>query len=140
MKPDPCYSPQSYETAGVLLGITRRSRYPVLVTGLTVAGNSGLTLVLKTTLARPRPPRGGALTPAAGYAFPSGVLWLAIVITGSTVIRNPGVTARKQGPTALPARTGPALPGGQQDGRNGDGGMRRGVSKDSVSSRMGGSP
>ena len=51
-----------------------------------------------------------------GWVF--GVLWLAIVITGSTVIRNPRVTARKPGPTAL-ARTGPALPGGQQDGRNG---------------------
>ena len=40
-------------TAGVLLGITWRSWYPVLVTGVTVAGNSGLTLVLKMTLARP---------------------------------------------------------------------------------------
>jgi undecaprenyl-diphosphatase len=167
-------------TVGVLLGITWRSWYPVLVTGVTVAGNSGLTMVLKMTVARPRPPRGGALTSAAGYAFPSGhaataaaafgilaylcvgpirswaarvavwaaaamlttlvgisriylgvhwttdvlggwafgVLWLAIVITGSTAIRSPKMTARKPRPVPPPDRTAPALPGGQQGDRN----------------------
>ena len=58
--------------AGVVLGIIWRSRWPVLVAGVTVAGNGVLTLALKQAVARPRPPLSGALAAADGYAFPSG--------------------------------------------------------------------
>jgi undecaprenyl-diphosphatase len=58
--------------AGVVLGIIWGGRGPVLVAVMTVAGNGVLTLVLKQAVARPRPPLGGALAAADGYAFPSG--------------------------------------------------------------------
>ncbi len=57
--------------AGLLLGATRRSWFPVLIVGVTLAGSGGLTLVLKAALSRPRPPLRDALAPADGYAFPS---------------------------------------------------------------------
>jgi membrane-associated phospholipid phosphatase len=58
--------------AGVVLGIIWRSRRPVLVAGMIVAGNGVLTLALKQAVARARPPLSGALATADGYAFPSG--------------------------------------------------------------------
>ncbi len=58
--------------AGVVLGIIWRSRAAVLVAGVTVVGNGVLTLALKQAVARPRPPLGGGLAAADGYAFPSG--------------------------------------------------------------------
>jgi membrane-associated phospholipid phosphatase len=57
---------------GVVLGIIWRSRGPVLVASVAVAGNGVLTLALKEAVARPRPPLSGALAAADGYAFPSG--------------------------------------------------------------------
>jgi undecaprenyl-diphosphatase len=57
---------------GLVLGIIWRSRGPVLVAGVTVAGNGVLTLTLKQAVARPRPLLSGALAAADGYAFPSG--------------------------------------------------------------------
>jgi len=56
---------------GVVLGIAWRRWAPVLVTGVTVAGNSALTMTLKETVGRSRPPLSGALAAADGYAFPS---------------------------------------------------------------------
>jgi undecaprenyl-diphosphatase len=58
--------------AAVVLGVIWRSRGPVLVACVTVAGNGVLTLALKQAVARPRPPLSGALAAADGYAFPSG--------------------------------------------------------------------
>jgi undecaprenyl-diphosphatase len=58
--------------AGVVLGIIWRSRRPVLVAGMIVAGNGVLTLALKQAVARARPPLSGGLAAADGYAFPSG--------------------------------------------------------------------
>lgn len=58
--------------AGVALGIIWRVRGAVLLAAVTVVGNSVLTLALKQAVARPRPPLGGALAGADGYAFPSG--------------------------------------------------------------------
>ena len=58
--------------AGVVLGIIWRRWAPVLVAGVTVAGNGVLTLALKQAVARLRPPPSGALAAADGYAFPSG--------------------------------------------------------------------
>jgi len=57
---------------GVMLGILWHRWAPVLVAGVTVAGNGVLTLALKQAIARPRPPLSGALAAADGYAFPSG--------------------------------------------------------------------
>ena len=58
--------------AGVVLGIIWRSLGPVLAAGVTVAGNGVLTVALKDAVGRSRPPLGGALAAADGYAFPSG--------------------------------------------------------------------
>jgi undecaprenyl-diphosphatase len=57
---------------GVVVGIIWRRWAPVLVAGVTVAGNGVFTLALKQAVARPRPPLSGALAAADGYAFPSG--------------------------------------------------------------------
>ena len=57
---------------GVVLGITWRRWGPVLVAGVTVAGNGALTIALKEAVGRARPPLSGALAAADGYAFPSG--------------------------------------------------------------------
>lgn len=67
---------------GVVLGIIGRSRAPVLVAGVTVAGNGVLTLALKQAVARPRPPLSGALAAADGYAFPSGHAATAAAASG----------------------------------------------------------
>lgn len=56
---------------GVVLGIAWRRWAPVLVAGVTVAGNSALTMTLKEAVGRSRPPLSGALAAADGYAFPS---------------------------------------------------------------------
>jgi membrane-associated phospholipid phosphatase len=56
---------------GVVLGIAWRRLAPVLVAGVTVAGNGALTMALKEAVGRSRPPLSGALAPTDGYAFPS---------------------------------------------------------------------
>jgi len=58
---------------GVMLGILWRRWAPMLVAGVTVAGNGVLTLALKQAIARPRPLLSGALAAADGYAFRLGM-------------------------------------------------------------------
>ena len=69
-------------TAGALLGVLRRSLGPVLLAGATVAGTGGLTIILKETLGRPRPPLDDALTAADGHAFPSAHAAAAAAVFG----------------------------------------------------------
>ena len=140
--------------AGVVLGIIWRSRGPVLVAGVTVAGNGVLTLALKQAVARPRPPLSGALAAADGYAFPSGhaataaaafgvlaflcsaplrgwafgALWLAVVVTGSALLAGGrGGRGSSRGHTwdVWPGTAGPTrLPGGGGTADAGDGSQR----------------
>lgn len=100
--------------AGVVLGTIWRSLGPVLAAGVTVAGNGVLTVVLKDAVGRPRPLRSRAARVAiwasasmlttlvgisriylgvhwttdvlGGWVF--GALWLAVVVTGSTVLAH----------------------------------------------------
>jgi membrane-associated phospholipid phosphatase len=58
--------------AGLVLGIVWRRWGPLLATMVTVAGNGVLTVALKDAVGRSRPPLGGAVAAADGYAFPSG--------------------------------------------------------------------
>jgi membrane-associated phospholipid phosphatase len=56
---------------GVVLGIAWHRWAPVLIAGMTVAGNGALTMTLKEAVGRSRPPLSGALAAADGYTFPS---------------------------------------------------------------------
>ena len=68
--------------AGALLGVLRRSLGPVLLAGATVAGAGGLTIMLKETLGRSRPPLDDALAAADGHAFPSAHAAAAAAVFG----------------------------------------------------------
>ena len=68
--------------AGLLLVIAWRSWTPALVLAVTAAGVSGLTVLFKAALGRPRPPLVQAVAAADGYGFPSGHAAAAAAVCG----------------------------------------------------------
>ncbi|HEX6853689.1 MAG TPA: phosphatase PAP2 family protein [Streptosporangiaceae bacterium] len=69
--------------AGVLLSATWRSWTPIVVLATMAAGATGLTMVIKIVLARPRPPLLHAVAAADGYGFPSAHAAAAASVCGA---------------------------------------------------------
>lgn len=68
--------------AGTLLRIRTRRWRPLLLLAAVSAGAAALDTLVKIAVARPRPPAALALSPTAGYAFPSGHTVQAAVYGG----------------------------------------------------------
>lgn len=69
--------------AGALLSVAWRSWTPVAVLATTATGTTGLTIVIKEALARPRPPLLHAVAAADGYSFPSAHAAAAAAVCGT---------------------------------------------------------